>query len=72
MGLFMALFLTAVTPRPRRNQTLVRGRAATAEAIKEEIKKEEIEATFDVFFWLLIIILAAVVFSHYYWHPRLP
>jgi hypothetical protein len=72
MGLFMALLLTAVTPRPRRTQAPVRGQAASAAALKEEAKEEELETTFDIFFWALIVILAAVIFSNYYWHPRLP
>jgi hypothetical protein len=71
MGIFMALLLTAATPQTRRRRR--RGEVhvvSTADIKDRALEMKNVEATFDVFFWMLLIVLAAFVVTSYFWHLR--
>ena len=62
VGVFIAILLTAVSPRnpPRRFASQKQLKAA-----------EERKTSVDVFFWVLIFCLVLLAMSHYYWYPQL-
>jgi hypothetical protein len=68
MGIFMALLLTAVTPRDRRHKARGWAKPANAAAAKKMAATEKaIETSFDIFFWMLIVVMVAFVFGNYFW-----
>jgi|SRR5665213_1216799 len=73
MGVFMALLLTAVTPRANRRRVKRQGivGAPPASSLREEEAIGRGEATVDVFFWLLLFVLVCFAFGGTSWHHRL-
>ncbi len=70
VGFFVTLLLLAATPRSARGRRALNARDATAANLKERVADEkETESAVDVFFWVLIVFLAAVIFCSYMWHP---
>jgi len=68
LGIFMALLLTAVTPRSSRSRTRSRDLPAVIPtAGKKSLAKMEVIATVDFFFWALIIVLGCVILSRFMW-----
>jgi len=71
MGVFMALLLTAVTPRTGRSRTRSTDQAAMpSKGGAKAIEKTEVVAAVDFFFWALILVLGCVVMANFMWHTR--
>jgi hypothetical protein len=71
MGVFMALLLTAATPRASRRRTRYAPEGATAaEMRKRAVDERKIEASFDIFFWMLILVMASFALTRYFWFGR--
>lgn len=71
MGVFITLLLSAATPQSSRRRMGSKGQATDAAYLKEQVaEKKGSETALDVFFWILIVCLAGVIFCHYIWHPR--
>jgi len=71
LGVFMALLLTAATPRSRRKRT--RSTDAPLKAMRASGRVSPaiaVLATLDLFFWVLIVVLGFGVVSNLLWHPR--
>jgi hypothetical protein len=72
MGVFMALLLTAVTPRSKRSRT----RSGDGLAVPAKPKRRpspatpELDAAVDVFFWLFIVVLVSLALTNSFWHAR--
>jgi amino acid transporter len=62
VGVFIAILLTAVSPRNPRY------RFASRKQLKAD---EERKTSADAFFWVLIFCLVLLAMSHYYWYPQL-
>ena len=60
VGFFVAMLLTAVSPRNPRYTSKKRLNAAA----------EGRKASADVFFWVLILFLVMLAMSHYFWYPQ--
>jgi hypothetical protein len=70
MGFFITLLLSAATPRSARGRRRSKGKAADIAYAKEQaIELKETETAIDVFFWILIVALGTIIFSHYFWYP---
>jgi ABC-type glycerol-3-phosphate transport system permease component len=64
VGFLVAFLLTSVSPRKTRPPVPVN--------LKEEtVSAEERKTAADAFFWILIMVLVFLAFSHYYWYPQL-
>ena len=64
VGFLVAFLLTSVSPRKTRPPVPV--------ILKEEtVSAEERKTAADAFFWILIMVLVFLAFSHYYWYPQL-
>ena len=71
MGVFMALLLTAATPKASRRRVRIIPLHRTAAKEKRLAAQDRsIETSFDIFFWMLIIVLASFVFGNYFWRLR--
>ena len=71
MGVFMALLLTAATPRSNRSRSRITDQATVgSKAEASAVAKAEVMVTVDFFFWALIIVLGLVVLSNLYLRPR--
>ena len=71
MGVFITLLLSAATPRSARARRTADGKTPEATNLKETAaEKKGAETAFDVFFWILIVGLGAVIFCNYVWHPQ--
>ena len=74
MGIFMALLLTAVTPRSNRSRT--RSGDGLPAPVKARSKRApatvtpELDAAVDVFFWLFIVVLVSLALTNSFWHAR--
>jgi hypothetical protein len=69
-GFFITLLLLAATPRSARDRRVAKGKAMDAMNLKEQAAEERgAETGLGVFFWLLTVSLAVVIFCHYIWHP---
>lgn len=64
VAVIFGLLLAAVPPeRPPRTP---------GEAFVQAEEKRAARQAFDVFFWILLIVLLLAVISGYYWHPWVP
>jgi hypothetical protein len=71
MGFFITLLLSAATPRSARNRRGANRKAVEAKNLKEQVaENKESEAALGAFFWILIVCVSMVIFSHYLWHPE--
>jgi hypothetical protein len=72
MGIFMALLLTAVTPRSNRSRT--RSGDGLAMPVKSKGRAPaatpELDAAVDVFFWLFIVVLVSLALTNSFWHAQ--
>jgi len=57
--------------RVRHGEDDFQGSGVATTKIKEQVAEENpAETAVDVVFWILIIVLAVVIFSHFNWNPR--
>ena len=71
MGFFITLLLSAATPQSSRRRIVSNGPAADAAYIKQQAAENKgSETALDVFFWILVVGLSAVIFCNYIWHPQ--
>jgi hypothetical protein len=69
MGIFMALLLTAATPRANRSRTRSTNQVLVAPKTKAKtIAELEMVATVDLFFWAFILVLGFLIVSNLLWH----
>jgi len=61
MAIFITLLLSVATPRSARRRKVSKEKA---------IEETELQVAFDIFYWILIIVLAVVVFSPYVFRLR--
>ena len=67
-GLFMAVLLTAVTPRKDRRRPNRGPNSGAVQAVEQAIETRA--ETMDMFFWVLMVALACFAFGGFIWHPR--
>ena len=71
MGIFMALLLTAATPRSSRSRTRSADQAVVVSRAKAKaIENMKIVVAVDFFFWALILVLGILVLSNFIGHSR--
>ncbi len=58
-GLFVAMLLTAASPRDHRKRLAAKGQTAD----------DETRSAVNVFFWVLIVCLLFFGMGHHYWYP---
>jgi phosphate/sulfate permease len=61
VGFIIAMLLTAASPKDRFNRFSKKNQSAVIEGKKADA---------DVFFWVLILCLAMLAMSHFFWFPQ--